>query len=161
MDDGVERPLVALGGGTPGVELAEMIEHRRQAVLDEVGLGAGKQAVQHVDRMLGQNAAQRDALVDMGDEELPAAFRCQARPDDGGAGAIGIGLEHGGTVDRAAGGPPRIAQAAPVGGDGAEIDREDGASPARALVGWKGHSAVPRRPVRRACPHSPADCRTW
>jgi hypothetical protein len=53
VDHRVERPVEALRGGAPGVELAEMVEHRRQAVLDEVGLGAGQQAVQHVDRVLG------------------------------------------------------------------------------------------------------------
>ena len=78
MDHRVERPVEALGGGAPGVELAEMVEHRRQAVLDEVALGAGKQAVQHVDRVVGQDAAQRDGLVDVGDEELPAALRRRA-----------------------------------------------------------------------------------
>jgi hypothetical protein len=41
VDHGVERPVVALGGGAPGVELAQVIEHRRQPVLDEVAFSAG------------------------------------------------------------------------------------------------------------------------
>ena len=141
MDHRVERPVEALGGGAPGVELAEMVEHRREVVLDEVGLGAGQQAVQHVDRVLGQRAAQRDAFLEMGDEELPAALGREPRPDDRGAGAVGVGLEHGGAIDRPAAGAAGIAQAAPVGGDGAEVDREDRAGPARRVVvgGSIGH----------------------
>ena len=74
VDHRVERPVEALRGGAPGIELAEMVEHRRQPVLDEVALGAGQQAVQDIDRVLGQHGAKRNAFVDMGDEELPAAF---------------------------------------------------------------------------------------
>src|SRR5437899_8416513 len=113
MDHGVEWPVKALGGSPPGIELAEMVQHRRQPMLDEVGLGAGEQAVQHVDRMLGQNLAERDALVDMSDEELPAAVRRQTRPDGGRTGAVGVGLEYRGAVDRLARGAPGIAQATP------------------------------------------------
>lgn len=141
MNDGVEWPLVTLGRRTPGIELAEMVEHRRQSVLDEIGFCPGEQAVQDVDRMLRQHAAQRNALVDMGDEELPAAFGGQAWPHNGSATAIGIGLEHAGTVDRPALSTPSIAQAAPVGGNRAHVDGEDRTSSARVLVvGGKGHS---------------------
>ena len=81
----------------------------------------------------------------MGDEELPAAFGREPRPDDRGAGAVGVGLEHGGAVDRPAGRAAGIAQAAPVGGDGAEVDREDRAGPARrVVVGGRGHRRRPR-----------------
>ena len=37
MDHRVERPVEALRRGAPGIELAEMVEHRREAELDEVG----------------------------------------------------------------------------------------------------------------------------
>ena len=87
-----------------------------------------------------EREAQRDALLEMGDEELPAAFGGEPRADDGGARAVGIGLEHGGAIDRAAGGAPGVAQAAPVGGDGAKVDRQDCAGPARGVV---GHLEVP------------------
>jgi hypothetical protein len=41
MDHRIERPLEALGGGAPGVELAEMVQDGGEPVLDEVGLGVG------------------------------------------------------------------------------------------------------------------------
>ncbi len=138
MDDGVERPVEALGGGAPGIELRQMVEDRDEPVLDEVGLGAGQQSVQHVDRRLGQDAAERDALVDMGHEEVPAALGRQPGAHHGGTGAVGIGLQDGGAVDRPAGRTAGIAQPAPVGRDCAQVDGKDRAGPSgRVVVGRK------------------------
>jgi hypothetical protein len=111
-----------------------VIEHRREIVLDEVGVGVGQKAVEHVDRVLGHGLAQGDAFLEMGDEELPTALGREPRTDDGGAAAVGVGLEHGGAIDRSAGGAAGIAQAAPVGGDRAQVDRQNRAGPARGVV---------------------------
>ena len=89
--------------------------------------------------MLGQHAPQLDGLVDMGHEELPAALGRESRSHDREPGAIGIGLEHGGAIDGTAAGAAGVAQAAPVGGNGTEIDRQDRAGPARRVVGGRGH----------------------
>ena len=67
----------------------------------------------------------------------------EPRPDDRGAGAVGVGLEHGGAVDRLAVGAAGVAQPAPVGGDGGEVDREDRAGPARrVVVGGQGRTSL-------------------
>ena len=135
MHDRIERPVEALGGGgAPGVELRQVIEHRDEAVLDEVGLGAGKEPVQDIDRRLGQNAAERNSLVDMGHEEVAAALGRQPGADHGGAGAVCIRLEHGRAIDLAAGGTPGVAQPAPVGRDRAEVDGKDRAGPLGRVV---------------------------
>ena len=139
MDHGVERLVEALGRRPPGVELAQVVEHRREAVFDEIALGAGEETIEHVDRMRGQHLAQGDAFVDVGNEEMAATFRRESWPDDGGARAVGVGLEHGGTVDGSAIGPAGIAQAAPVGRDGAEVDGQDRAGPAGRVVGRRRH----------------------
>ena len=124
-----------------------MVEHRRQPVLDEVGLGAGQQAVQHVDRRAPARRA-RSAMPSSiwATKKCRQPSRGEPRPDDRRAGAVGVGLEHRGAVDRPAGGAAGIAQAAPVGGDGAKVDRQDRAGPARrrVVVGGWGHRRRPR-----------------
>ena len=79
----------------------------------------------------------------MGDEELPAALGREPRPDDRGAGAVGVGLQHGGAVDRPAGGAAGIAQPAPVGGDGAR-DRSVRIAPARRVASSSAADAIDR-----------------
>ena len=89
--------------------------------------------------MPGQNAPQFYPFVDMGDKELPAALRRQPWPDDREARAVGVRLEDGSAIDRPAVGTAGVAQAAPVGGDRAKIDRQDRTGPARGVVGRRGH----------------------
>ena len=134
VDDGVQGLVEALGGRPPGIQLGQVIEHGNEAVLHEIAFGAGKQAVQHVDRQLGQHAAECYAFVDMRHEELPAAFGRQQGTDHGRPHAVGIGLQNGGAVDRPAGGATGIAQPAPIGGNRAQVDGKDRAGAARRVM---------------------------
>ena len=134
MHDGIERPIETLGGSSPGIVLAQVIEHRREAVLHEIALGAGEQPVQHIDRRFRQHAAKRDSFVDMGHEELTAALGRQPGTHHGRPGAVGIGLQDGGAIDRPAGRAAGVAQPSPVGRDRAQVDRKDRAGPSRRVV---------------------------
>ena len=97
-------------------------------VVGEVGgFGAGQGAVEHGDHRAGQEGAQGERLVEVGHEEVPAAGGEEGGGDAGGAEAVGVGFHHAGD---GAGGVARD-QAAPVGGDGGEVDFEDGAFSSR------------------------------
>ena len=133
MDHRVERLVEALGRRPPGVELTQMVEDRNQPVGHEIALGARQEAVQHVDGRLRQHAPQGDALVYLRHEEMTTAFRRQPGADQGRPGAIGIGLQDRGAVDRAARRAAGIAQTAPVGGNRTKVDREDCPGPSRGF----------------------------
>ena len=72
----------ALRGLAPGRDLLQAVEHRGDAGRDALVLGARRDAVQHLDRRpRAERRAQRDALVEMRDEEDVAAFGRQRARD--------------------------------------------------------------------------------
>lgn len=121
LDRGRQALLAAAGVGDPGVDLAEGVEDRGDAAGGGFGLGAGGEAVEDVERGGGRNVrAERDRLVEVGDEEGAAAFVGEHGGDAGGAEAVGVGLDHAGGGGAAEAGAER----AVVRPDRPEVDLE-------------------------------------
>ena len=119
------RAASASCGGA--VEAGDEVE-----VAEERGV-AGHQAGEDVDGGAGaERFAQRGAFLGDGDEEGRGAGGGERGGDAGGAEAVGVGLDHGGGLDMRGG--ERV-EGAPVGGDGAEVDGEEGAGDGGLLQG--------------------------
>ena len=124
----VARGLGHLGGAVEAGDEVEVAEERRVA---------GHQAGEDVDGGAGaERLAQRGAFLGEGDEEGAGAGGGEGGGDAGGAEAVGVGLDHGGGLDQRRG--ERV-ERAPVGGDGAEVDGEDGRGRWRASLGRGAH----------------------
>ena len=134
------------GIGRIGLDLAEIVERRDQAVFGQGGGGLGGGAAKGIDVGLGQDGADFHALVDEGDEEVPAAGAPKRLRDLGGAEPIGVGLDHG----AASGCGQAGLEIAVIGGDGAEIDAQHSAGVAGRRIRRGGHPSLdygrPERP---------------
>ena len=87
----------ALGSAAPRLDLLDAVQHGNDAGRDALVLGAGRNAVQHLDRRLrAERGAQRQRLAEMRDEECLAAFGDQRRRHLGRAEAIAVGLDDAG-----------------------------------------------------------------
>ena len=74
-----QRPVEAPAVGRPGVDLGKAVQDRRHPMHRAGGLGAGREPVQHEELGLRQPRADRERLVEVSDEELPAPLGCKAR----------------------------------------------------------------------------------
>jgi hypothetical protein len=106
--------------GRPGVDLGEAVQDRRHPMPRALGLGSGREAVQHEDFGRRQKRAERERLVEVRDEELSAPLGCECRRDDRRAEAIGVGLDDRGT----SGDAETAAEHTVVGANGAKVDSE-------------------------------------
>ena len=97
------------------------------------GLGGG--AAKGIDVGLGQDGADFHALVDEGDEEVPASRARKRLRNLGGAEPIAVGLDHG-AASRAGQARPKISV---IGGDGVEIDAQHSAGVAGRRIRRGGH----------------------
>ena len=120
----LEQSRLSLENTKLALKLAGMVEHGDQAGLDRAKLLAG-QTVQHVDLGIRNHLAQRQPLVAVRHEELPAASLRQRRCDPGGAEAVGVGLHHRRDLAARRGTP----QPAEVLDDRPEVDGQDGLGP--------------------------------
>ena len=77
MQDRRQRPPAAARRSRPGVDLGERAEHRNDIVRQVVRLAAGDQATQHREQRVRHQFADRQRLVQQGDEEMPATRRVQ------------------------------------------------------------------------------------
>ena len=110
-------------------DLAGVVEHRDQAVLDEIGGGAGQRAVEDGDLAARRECARSAiALVERRDEEQPAAGAARAGATGAGAEAVGVGLDDGGARAPARAAPRSSRQFVD---DRAEVDLENGAAARR------------------------------
>ena len=133
-----QRPAEAFGQRAPQAGLLQAVDHRNDAGLGAGSLGAGLQAVEHIEpRVAGQMRLERQGLGQVGDEEVQTAGGLQSRGGAVGPEAVGVGLDHGGD---GAGAEAR-AEAAVVGDQGAEVD---GQAPARrSLKDVACHRRIP------------------
>lgn len=120
MYAGRQASLVAAGGGGPGVDLVQAVQHRGDVAGDKVIRPVRNQTVEDEYLRVGRHGlAQGQRFVEMGDEEGAAPGSGQAAGDLWRAKAIAIGLHDTGALGPAFRGS--IGQKAIVGGDGAEI----------------------------------------
>ena len=105
--------------------LIERVQHRRQVAVADQGGIARHVAGQDINLgPLAKRGAGVGTLIRRGDKEAPCAGLSQALHDRAEAEAVGISLDH------ACGLHPRsrgTVKCAPVGGNGVEVDGEDGA----------------------------------
>ena len=83
----------------PGGDLGQAVQHRAPRRAQAFLLGPRRRSVQHIDRRRRpEHGAQRNALVDMGDEEDLAAGGGERRRHGSRTEAVGIGLDHSSAV---------------------------------------------------------------
>ena len=122
LEDRRERPAAGARKAAPAVHLGEAVEHGDEAVRQELRLRTHGWTMQHVKLgPLREMRAQRQRLVQMGHEEMDAAFCGQRRGHAGRPQPVGIRLDHGG----AARFPEPALQEAIIGADGGEVDGEE------------------------------------
>ena len=110
--DGGRQPAPARAAvGGPVAHLRQAREHGAQIEAGVVRLGAGQQAVEHVDGGARLHLARGAALVDAGDEEGLAALAGERLGDRRQPQAVGIGLDDAGAFRAARG----LVQPRPVG----------------------------------------------
>ena len=81
MQDRRQRAAGVARDRGPGIDLGERAEHRDDVVREIVGFAAGDQSAQHGEHRIGHELADRQGLVQQGDEEVPAAGGVQRRRD--------------------------------------------------------------------------------
>jgi hypothetical protein len=121
LQRGRQAAAMRAAGSAPVGNLGRVVQHRNQAGFDEFGGGAGRRAVQHIDRAgVGQHLAQAHAFFQVGGEEHAAALERQRRRNVRHAQAIRIGFE-----DRGAGGRAgSLTQEAVIGAHRRQVDRQ-------------------------------------
>ena len=123
VDVGGERGTDLAAEARPRLDLGKAVEHGDEVVVGEDLWVGASQSVEHVDRGLGQTVPQRDALANLGDEEGPAPGSGQGRSHPVHAKPVGVGLDDA----RALGARHHFPEQPVVGGNGVEIDGQDGA----------------------------------
>jgi hypothetical protein len=120
------RAAVPLAGGDKSVpfgQFEQVPDHRPRTDVGEGGPGAGHQAVQDVEGRVRGGCARAPRLVEIGDEECPAAGADERLGDRPKPAAIAVGLDHRRAFRR----QRAVAENAPVLGERREIDREHAA----------------------------------
>ncbi len=123
MQPGAAAPLMGGAEGVPFGEFDQAADHRPRAQIGEGRLGAGQQAVEHIDRRLRCDRAHAPRLAEIGDEKRLAAGLGEPDSHLFDAAAIAVGLDH----RRAFRGHGAAAERAPIGFDGAKVDGQDAA----------------------------------
>ena len=148
LKEGRQRAIELAREGSPGVDLGQRVEHGDDVVFDERRFRARKRSMQDVHgRVARDSRAQRDRLVEMRHEEVPASRRVERGSDALCPKPIGVRLH-----DRAAIGTADPAlDRLPVVAYRADVDRQHGARPqldhcsraSRVEVG-RSYRSIPR-----------------
>ena len=119
LDDGWQ-PAVSLPRlRRPSRELVDAVADGQEVMCETGGLAARKDAVHDVDRRISrQRMPERDAFLEMGDEEMAATGGQERRRHRGGAETIRIGLDDCAALGRA----DPLLQEPVISRDRAEID---------------------------------------
>ena len=117
VDGGRHAPPARAAVGRPVARLRQAREHGAQIEARVVRLGAGQQAVEHVDGGAGLHLAGRAPLAQAGDEEGLAALAGERLGDRCQPQTVGVGLDDAGAFGPAGG----LIEPRPVGAQGGEI----------------------------------------
>ena len=128
--------LVATKRPTRQARSMLLITGRRWASA-KAGAVPGMHPVEHVDVGVGRDRAQPSALGEVGDEEGRAAGLDELAGDRLEAAAVGVGLDHGGALDR----DRHAGELLPVGLNGAQVDGQHAAGLARRAGRRRGAGA--------------------
>ena len=123
MQGRAAAPIVDGDERIPLGEFGRAVDDRPQIVVGERRRRAGHEPVEHVDDGVGRERPHAPPLHHVGHEEGPAARLVQPARDRFETAAIGVGLDHGGALDRHRHARKRV----PVGLDGGKVDGEDAA----------------------------------
>jgi len=144
VQSGVEGTPQRTGGRRPFVDFGERAEYGPQARSGKTRAGAGRNAVQHINRGIGRQAARQFAFGEVGDEIGPAAGGGQRARHRRLPQTIGVGLDHGGAFDALVLGHCR--QLAPVGNKRGEIDgQQTGLMRFEGVVGQRHAETIGRK----------------